>query len=151
MPADLSMRDFDRPLSANGYRDANHLGMYLNNESINPDAFLSSTALRTRETTEAIINQIKFEEKRVQYLDNLYEPAVREMLKIVNELSSDISTVIMVSHNPAITYFGEYLSGSAVGNMSPASMVVINFAVDNWSEVSQNSGSFEKHITADQV
>lgn len=151
MPADLSMRDFDRPLSANGHRDATHIGMHLSDQQIIPDVFLCSTALRTRETAEAITNQIKFEDNRVQFQDELYEPSVREMMRIINELPSEANSVVVVSHNPAITYLGEYLSGAAIGNMSPASLVEIEFEIKDWSEIIQGSGIFKNHITADQL
>ncbi len=149
LPADLSMRDFDRPLSPNGQRDATHVGMYLSDQQIVPDVFLCSTAVRTRETAAAITHQIKFEDNRIQFQDELYEPSVREMMRIINELPSDASSVILVSHNPAITYLGEYLSGAAIGNMAPASLVEIEFEIDDWSEIIQGSGTFKNHIIAD--
>ncbi len=150
-PADLSMKDFDRPLSASGLRDATHLGMFLSDQAIVPDAILCSPSLRTRETVEAIANQIKFEEQRINFVDDLYEPSVRQMLSVINELDDTENIVFIISHNPAITYLGEYLTGAAIGNMSPASMVTISFDIATWGEVSQGTGTFEKHILADQI
>ncbi|MEL7147269.1 MAG: histidine phosphatase family protein [Bacteroidota bacterium] len=136
---DGGMKDFDRPLTASGIRDATHLGKYLAKRDILPDVFLSSSALRTRQTSEEIALQIKYEIQKISFKDRLYEPSVRELLMEINQLGQG-NVVLMVSHNPSISYLAEYLSGEAVGNMSPGACVELDFAFDTWEAVSENSG-----------
>ncbi|MEL6558196.1 MAG: histidine phosphatase family protein [Bacteroidota bacterium] len=136
---DGGMKDFDRPLTATGVRDATHLGKYLAKKDVLPDFFLSSSALRTTQTSEEIAIQIKFEFNKVLFKDRLYEPSVRELLAELNQLSGGDSA-LLVTHNPSVTYLAEYLTGDPIGNMSPGSCVEIDFAVDSWAELSEGTG-----------
>ena len=52
---DLS--DHDRPLNPRGQRDAPDVGKRLRNEGLIPDAVLSSTAKRARQTAEAVAEE----------------------------------------------------------------------------------------------
>jgi len=143
---DGGMKDFDRPLTASGVRDATHLGQYLYKKNVIPDTFLSSTALRTTQTSEEIAIQIKFEINKIASRDKLYEPSVRELLEQINQLTGG-DTILLVTHNPSVTYLGEYLSGDAIGNMSPGSCIEMDFAVQNWGEISENSGQLINHYS----
>ncbi len=136
---DGRMKDFDRPLTATGVRDATHLGQYLAKKDIVPDLFLASSSLRTTQTSEEIAIQIKFEINKISFKERLYEPSVRELLAEINQISSG-EKVLMVTHNPSVTYLAEYLSGDPIGNMAPGSCVEVDFAVENWAEISEGSG-----------
>ncbi len=145
------MKDIERPLSGNGLRDATHIGLYLNDRSIVPDAILSSPAIRTKETVESITNQIHFSDDSVEFIDDLYEPSIRVMARVIGEIKENVNDVLLVSHNPAITYLSEYLTGEPIGNMAPASMVEIEFDGISWSEITQGSGIFKGHIHANEI
>ncbi|MGB3466150.1 MAG: histidine phosphatase family protein [Cyclobacteriaceae bacterium] len=136
---DGSMKDFDRPLTPAGTRDATHLGLYLAKKNLLPDVFLSSSSLRTTQTAEEIAIQLRFENKKISFKDRLYEPSVRELLAEINQISQG-ETAMLVTHNPSVTYLAEYLSGDPIGNMSPGTCIEIDFAVENWNEISENTG-----------
>lgn len=136
---DGSTKDFDRPLTPGGTRDATHLGQYLARKNLVPDVFLTSSSLRTRQTSEEIAIQLRYESNKITYKDKLYEPSVRELLAEINHLKNAQSAII-VTHNPSVTYLAEYLSGDPIGNMSPGSCIEIDFAVEDWNEVSESSG-----------
>lgn len=136
---DSGMKDFDRPLTATGIRDATHLGQYLAKKNVIPDIFLSSSSLRTTQTSEEIAIQIKFEINKISFKDRLYEPSVRELLAEINQLTSG-EIALLITHNPSVTYLAEYLSGDPIFNMSPCSCIEVDFAVNAWSEISENSG-----------
>ena len=133
------MKDFDRPLTASGIRDATHLGNYLAKKDVLPDIFLSSSALRTRQTSEEIALQIKYEIQKISFKDRLYEPSVRELLMEINQIDKG-NVLLMVSHNPSISYLAEYLSGEVIGNMPPGACVELDFSFDIWEAISENSG-----------
>lgn len=136
---DGGMKDFDRPLTPSGIRDATHLGKYLAKKDVLPDFFISSSSLRTTQTSEEIAIQIKYEINKIVFKDRLYEPSVRELLAEINQLSGN-DIALLVTHNPSVTYLAEYLTGDPVGNMSPGSCVEIDFAVQDWLEITENSG-----------
>jgi len=142
----VGLKDFDRPLTASGFRDAAHIGKYLFKKNITPETFLSSTALRTKQTSEEIATQIKYESRKITFQDKLYEPSVRELLEQINEIDKG-NTALLVTHNPSVTYLVEYLTNEPIGNMEPGTVVEINFAVDSWAGVSQNTGEMTNRYT----
>lgn len=131
-----SNRDIDRKLTSEGMRIASLLGKYLHDEAIIPDAVVSSPAERARMTSELIATQLGFELSEIQTVDGLYEASVRELVEYLCKLNQKYKTVLVVGHNPAITYTADYLCSAEVSGMTPGSVVHIDFPVDTWSEVS---------------
>ena len=79
--------DHDRPLAKRGIRDAKRMGKFLSKRAEVPELILSSTALRTRETTKLAMEagnwnvNIKLEKK-------IYEASLEEVIKIIIQLVS---------------------------------------------------------------
>lgn len=138
-PPDFSQKDIDRTLTPQGETDAMRLGNLMMTKDISPDLFLCSTAVRTKRTTDLICEQIKFDPEEVQCMEELYEASTRIMLQIINELDDKYKRVFLVAHNPAINYLSEYVTGSVIGNVSPAGVVHLSLNCDSWSEVSKSN------------
>lgn len=136
-------RDVDRRLTHEGQSTVRALGRYLINENFNPDIILCSTSVRTRETAQNLVEELEINDHIIEYKEVIYNASVRELLGVLNELSGDHKEVAIIGHNPTITFFGEYLSGAAIGNMQPAGVVTIKFEKLKWKEVSQGTGIFE--------
>ncbi|WKN30464.1 histidine phosphatase family protein [Porifericola rhodea] len=145
------IKDIERDLTAKGYRDAPRVGKYLFELNVSTDAMLSSSAQRARATAELMAEQLKYEQHKIAYVEELYNASVRSMLQIINEAKPHWNKLIVVAHNPSISYLAEYLSGEAIGNMVPAGMVNLSFEIDNWSEVSEGLGKLEKYVTPDTI
>jgi phosphohistidine phosphatase len=139
-------RDFDRHITRLGNRNAAHAGKYLANNKLMPDLLLCSQAVRAKETAEVIASQLKFSERHIRYEEELYEASVRTLFTAVNNIDEKYGRVAMIAHNPGLTYLADYLTTAPLGNMVPASIVVIKFENMTWAEVSQNSGQFEGYI-----
>ncbi len=145
------IKDIERELTAKGYRDAPRLGRYLFDQSIHPDAILSSTAQRARATAELMAEQLKFETYKIEFSDELYNASVRTLLRMINEANNDWKSIILVAHNPAISYLAEYLTSSDIGNISPAGLVSLSFEVDDWNEVSEGTGKLLGNTASDDI
>lgn len=139
-------KDFDRHITRLGHRNAAHAGKYLVNHKLMPDLLLCSPATRARETAEVVASQLKLSERHIQYHDELYEASVRTLFSIVNNIDEKFQRVAMIAHNPGMTYLADYLTAAPLGNMVPASLVVITFEDMTWAEVCQHSGQFEGYV-----
>lgn len=135
-------RDVDRKLTLEGQSTVRALGRHLINQNFNPDIILCSSAVRTQETAVNLVEELGMNEGLIEYKDVIYNASVREMLEVLNELSEETNSVAIIGHNPTITFFGEYLSGSIIGNMEPSGVATIKFDKLNWGEVSQGTGIF---------
>ena len=138
--------DFQRALTSEGVNIARALGRYLLKSSFNPSKVFCSTAVRAKETMQNLAEELEMGERHVIYKDEIYNASVRELLQLVNSIESDSEDVMIVGHNPTITYFAEYLTGSNIGNMDPCGLVTVSFEDIPWDEVSQNSGSLVSYF-----
>jgi len=136
-------RDIERQLTHHGQTTVRALGRYLINQNFNPDIILCSSSVRTKETALNLLEELEITEQVIKYKDIIYNASVRELLKVINEVAEDHTEVAIIGHNPAITFFGEYLSGDAIGYMEPAGVVTITIEKQKWADVSQGTGIFE--------
>lgn len=134
-------KDFDRRLTQLGQRNASRMGRLLHDYDFNPDLFLSSTALRARDTAEMIAEQIKFSTHKIDFSDDFYNSSVRSLFSFISGLDVEYKTVGIVGHNPVLIYLGEYLTKKAIGTLVPCGILQIGFDLDSWSEVSEGNGT----------
>ena len=122
-----SQSDIDRRLTLEGQTTIRALGRYLSNQGFDPSKILCSTAARTRETAINLLEELDLSERIVDYLEVIYNASLRELLALVNACDGGHKEIAIIGHNPAITFFGEYLTGAAIGNMQPSSIVSVEF------------------------
>ena len=135
--------DFDRALTLEGQSTIRALGRYLIKEDFDPDIILSSSSLRTTETAINLVEELGVSDRIIEFKDVIYNASVRELLTTVNQVSDDYQSVVLIGHNPTITFFAEYITGAPVGNMDPSGLATIRIEKLKWSEVSQGTGIFE--------
>ncbi|SNT25168.1 phosphohistidine phosphatase [Ekhidna lutea] len=137
--------DEKRELTHEGQSTVRSLGRHLINVDFNPDIIFCSTSVRTKETAMNLVEELEMSEQVVEYMEVIYNASVRELLQVVNAVSADYPEIAIIGHNPTISYFGEFLTNSGIGNMEPCSVVTINFDDLNWVEISQGTGNFESY------
>jgi len=140
--------DFDRPLHADGLLNSSRIGKYIFDSEIFPNIILSSPARRAIATATLISEQLGYDSNKIHSNDELYEASVRTMLHAVNQLKSDWKCVVLVGHNPVISYFAEYVSGEVIGELVTCGMVIIDFK-SKWENISKNTGDFKSYMFPD--
>ena len=140
-------KDFDRELNPRGNRDAPRMGGRLAQEkAFIPDAVVASPAVRTSNTARYVCEQLKFEEDKIVFDAEIYEGSVRNLLKVVNSLEDSCNTVLLVGHNPGLSYLAEYLTKQEIGELPTAGVISIKFELDSWALVSEGIGNLEWNI-----
>lgn len=135
-----ALKDFERNLLASGTSEASRLGKKLAEKTIMIDKVISSDAFRAAQTAKLICEQISFPLKEIVYKNDLYESSVRRLLSVVNDAEDRIGNLLLVGHNPDISYFAEYLTGENIGSLPTGGMVKIEFENQSWKQVSEGSG-----------
>ena len=128
---------------------ARHLGKWLDGQEIVIDQLITSTALRAITTTELINESLG--KGSVKSESELYEASVRTFLRTINEISDDHQQVLIVAHNPAITYLAEYVSGQPLSNMEPGGVCILSFENLSWAEVSEKTGYLVKYVSPQEI
>ncbi len=136
-------KDIDRMLTPVGFQNANRMGMNLKNKKVQPDIVICSAAIRTQQTAESIAEHVSYDSAKIHINSEVYDASIRTLLSVVNNLKNEWKTVVLIGHNPSISYLSEYITGEAVGNMSTCGLVSIKFKLDSWKEVSEGNGDFQ--------
>lgn len=146
------VRDYDRQLISKGVMEAAKLGRYLSEYFPDIDAIYSSGAARALSTATYIAEQIRFDTEKIEVRDALYGSGPRGYLEVLNKIPAGINSVMMVGHNPDVTYFVDYLTRDDTGgSMKKATVIHLQFEGFEWSEISQNLGRFMKRINKPEI
>ena len=134
-------KDHERPLTTQGYQDAARVGRYGHEQHWSLDIILSSDALRTRTTAKLIAEQLRFDLSRIVFREELYQASVRSMLQEINQQPDHCQQLMLVGHNPTISYLVEYLTRQETLNMAPAGVVGLTFNFGQWATVSKQTAT----------
>lgn len=134
-------RDSERELSAAGIREAVIIGKHLHQQKTELNAILCSTARRAVHTAMLVADCLGYPEDQVQIREDIYQEPMSGLMRLLNQLDDDYNAVLMVAHNPAISFFAEYLSNADIGGFAPASLVKLEFE-GQWAELSKATCSF---------
>jgi phosphohistidine phosphatase len=132
--------DYDRTLSQTGIEEAQEMAFRLKNKRLVPGSILSSPAIRALSTARIFAGILGTEVKDIITQDSIYESSVKSLLHTVNTLDERVDTVAIFGHNPEISDFTEYLTGSGFYQMPTCGIAVIDFAQETWTHVSQETG-----------
>ncbi|WP_292974880.1 histidine phosphatase family protein [Mycobacterium sp.] len=114
--------DHDRPLASRGRREAGLAGDWLRANVPSIDAVLCSTATRTRETLARTGI-----DGPVEYDDELYDSTPGTVIGRINAVGSDVSTLLVVGHEPTMTQLALGLADPATANTDAAERISTKF------------------------
>lgn len=137
---DPSEKDFDRPLNERGKKDAPLMGDELKKRNVIPDAIISSTAKRARQTAKRIARAVGFDVDQIQRLDSLYLCGPSAFKEAITNLESTVNTVFIIAHNPGITEFANQLSDQfRVDDMPTCAVVAAQASLQSWQEFNEGA------------
>ncbi len=141
----MDVKDIHRRLTDKGCQDAMRMGHWLHTDGHTPDSMLSSTANRTRQTSQYLCEQLAFSPDKIEYTEDLYESSVRLMLSVLEKTADHHESLFVVAHNPSISFLGEFLTGDIIGNVPPGAVMHLSLQVDSWKELSQDTCLLQKY------
>jgi phosphohistidine phosphatase len=151
----LGARDHDRSLAERGRDAAPRIGAYMATHALVPAHVICSTARRTRETWALIAKSLP-SEPPVVYSDRLYDASPQAIFEAIRDTADGlIHTLLVIGHNPGLKEFAEYMIASGdlearqqlAEKLPTAGLVVIDFAVDSWTDLHPRSGRLDRFIT----
>jgi len=135
--------DFNRILSSNGYRQALTIGKKLAEENHKIDKIIASAAIRTLTTSEIVAEQIGFDKNQIEATQDLYNATVRIWLNKIHSINESIKNVLLVGHNPHISYLVELLSGEAFEGLGTAYLALLE-TDKKWQEIDKQTAKLLK-------
>jgi phosphohistidine phosphatase len=143
-PQNVFIPDFERPIKEDRAEDAKTMGKELKSLGLNADKFISSPALRTKQTAELIADELKYGRENIVFDMRLYESSPAEYLKVVHETSEKIKALVLVGHNPSITEFANIFCGNKFDEIPTTGVVWMEFDSEDW-RVSDKTKCSVKH------
>jgi phosphohistidine phosphatase len=137
-----SQSDRERMLSSTGLQNATRMGIFLQSGGFGPDIILCSAAERTYQTATLVAEQLKYDTSKIHRNPEIYEASTRTLLQVINQLKPAWNKVLLVGHNPSLTYLAEYLTGAEIGHVTTCGLVHLRFSTDNWETVAEGTGEF---------
>jgi phosphohistidine phosphatase len=138
-------KDVERDLSSTGLQNATRMGINLSNEKVKFDIIITSQAQRAFNTSTLIAEQIQYDPARIHINEGIYEASVRTLLQVVNQFKEEWKTVLLVGHNPSISYLAEYLTKYDIGDLTTCGLVKMTFKVKKWELVTEGSATFQSY------
>lgn len=138
--------DHERPLAPRGVREAGLAGEWIRANVAAVDAVLCSTAARTRETLAR--TGLDIGDVDVQFDDDLYDTTPGTVIRIVNGMSDDVRTLLIVGHEPTMSMLALGLAesdeGGAAAEVSskfPTSAIAVLRTSRSWRRLEPHSAT----------
>ena len=141
--------DHARTLTERGLASARDAGAHLRDIGLAPDYAVVSTAVRTRQTWDALVETASLADSEVSFDDAVFTGSAEVALEVLQAVPKDAETVLFLGHNPTAAFLAHYLDDgegdpAAVSEMlrgfPPAALVVLDVAVP-WSELGSETGT----------
>ncbi len=127
---DESLPDHERPLNKRGKREAPEVGQHLLEHKWLPDLILCSTAVRARQTVEALVKTSGYTGE-IQFRDELYANGPDPFFQTLAALPDKVRSVMVVAHNPDLEQALAMLTGS-YQSLPTAGLARLELPVDSW-------------------
>jgi phosphohistidine phosphatase len=145
---DVNQTDIEREIDPKGISSIITSATDLVKTAGIPQVIICSRAARAKQSAIFAAEAMNYNTERIHQNEDLYQASTRIFLQIVHQLKDEWDNVLIIAHNPSITYIAEYLSAAEIGNMKEADVIVIEFNSANWAAISQASGNLLKHISS---
>lgn len=139
--AEPGLADFDRPLNARGKRAAELIGAYIKKQGEAPHLILSSPAVRARETIETVLKTAKLTAE-LRYDQRIYEASKLLLVEVIAQIEEDLSSVLLVGHNPGMEGVLEVLTGRTE-TMATGTIAKVHLKPGKWSKAVEAQGELE--------
>lgn len=128
-----SKSDFERNLSKQGILDNQKVKKYYFSKYPFPDLILSSSANRTKQTTELFFDL----KPNIIYLDELYHASASEILDIINRYAAKHNYIAVVGHNMGLSELANILSKKGCPELPTSGYSLLEF--ENGIELHQGN------------
>ncbi|HBF32013.1 histidine phosphatase family protein [Rhizobium sp.] len=122
-------KDFDRSLNDAGYAQAEVVTDRAADKNYRPELVICSTAMRCRQTSDAVRRNMCGEDVAFRFVDELYDSPLRVYMEILAG-AEDVDSVMLIGHNPAMSETLQALVGpQQLGNIIPHGYPTCGLAV----------------------
>jgi phosphohistidine phosphatase len=146
--------DRDRALMERGRQEAAKIGAYIIGHGLVPDRMLVSPAARAQQTWRAAAAAFK-PPPTADTVERLYDASAQAILALIQDSGETARTLLVIGHNPGLHELAMTLIASGDieareqlrEKLATTGLVIIDFAIDDWSRLHPQSGRLERFVT----
>ncbi len=127
--------DHERPLLQKGVERTLMVAAYLREQGVKPELILSSHAVRAHDTAKLIAGKLLDPPPEVRVEENIYYRGRDALYDIITSLPDELSTVVMVGHNPYMTHFVNMFTDSPIDYLPTSAAAGFSFTTSRWSDI----------------
>ncbi len=135
-----SLSDFDRPLNKRGLYEACLMGDVLKQQNIHLNRIFSSSANRALSTAKILANSLSYPLEDIIESQKVYEASVDDLLNITRQLTDDIHTIMLVGHNPGLSWLINSLCNDSNLNLTTCGVCGIELDCHSWKNIGETLG-----------
>src|SRR5436190_23516915 len=133
------LQDIDRHLNERGYSDAYLMSKWFAENQKKPELILSSTASRALSTALIFSRSLGLDHESIKLDADIYEATVPILKSVLAAQDEDVSSILMVGHNPGFTNLCNELSADLFfDNLPTCGIVSFQLKGKTWAEALQN-------------
>lgn len=133
--AQPGLPDRERPLNKRGERDAPRMGERLADTGVQVERIVTSPAVRTVLTAEAVAEELAFDWDQVVMEEQLYGADTDDWFEVAADQNDYLDTILLVGHNPGLTAFVNSFLQDPLDNVPTCGIARLHFDIDSWHEI----------------
>ncbi|MBV8184116.1 MAG: histidine phosphatase family protein [Hyphomicrobiales bacterium] len=146
--------DHERPLASRGREDARRMGAYMQGEMLLPSLALVSTAVRTRQTWDLLVQGLG-RVPELRFDRRIYDAPASRLANVIAETPDELGEILLIGHNPGLADLAHRLVGHgdryALARMRTkfptAALAVLDLAGEVWRELADGSARLDRFVT----
>lgn len=150
--------DLNRPLNARGRAASDRVGGYFSKTDMVVDEILHSSAKRTTETAERVIQTAGWQKHNeegqpllsIRSSDAIYLCTTAQLIREMSRVNPNIDTLLVINHQPTCAeliyqWFGQWV------RMKTASFAIIECAMEGWASLSSCDKTLMRHLCPAEI
>ncbi len=136
---DAGISDIDRPLKQSGVKNAIAVAAKIKSKKISPELIITSPAVRAVSTALIFARTFNYPSHRLVINDIVYDFSKEALLPLLRNMDDKYDSIMLVGHDPALTYLLNDLTGKALEKIPTSSVAVIKFNVKHWEKIAKKN------------
>ncbi|HNV81486.1 MAG: histidine phosphatase family protein [Tenuifilaceae bacterium] len=137
--AEPGVQDFDRSLEPKGVKDITMMAGKMKAKVSELEAIFSSPAERAIHTAMLFAQTVGFPQEKIHVRKDLYTVGHLQLRDMVKAFKNDLSTVMVVGHNPTLTDFVNLFLDRPIDNVPTSGIVGLTFSAKKWEGIEQKT------------
>ncbi len=103
-----------------------------------PELIITSTATRASHSALIFSRVLHMREESLIFSKDLYLAGTDDILSVIYGVDDSVEKLMIFGHNPGFTYLANHLSNMQIMNVPTTGLVILEFDIDKWTEISRD-------------